>query len=46
MFFLGNMCMPPESKITVKEIQRKFGEVAVDVQKCKKARRSGISGRF
>ena len=26
--------MPPESKSTAKEIQRKFGEVAVDFQKC------------
>ena len=28
--------MPPESKNTIKDIQRKFGEVAVDVQKCKR----------
>ena len=27
-FFLGNICMPPESKITVKEIQWKFEEIA------------------
>ena len=35
--FLGNIYMPPESKNTRKNIQRKFGEVAVeDVQKYKK----------
>ena len=28
--------MPPESKGTVKEISRKFGEVAVHVQKWKR----------
>ena len=34
--FLGNIYMPPESKNTKKYIQRKFGEVAVDVQEYKK----------
>ena len=33
---LGNIYVPPESKSTVKEIQRKFGEVAVDAQKYKR----------
>ena len=28
--------MPPESKNTIKYIQRKFGEVTVDVQKYKR----------
>ena len=28
--------MPPQSKSTVNEIQRKFGEVAVDAQKYKR----------
>ena len=28
--------MPPESKSTVKEIQRKFGEVEVDVDRYKR----------
>ena len=32
-YFLGNIYMPPESKKTIKDKQRKFGEVAVDVQK-------------
>ena len=32
-FFIGNVYMPPESKSTVTEIQRKFGEVAVDVER-------------
>ena len=31
-FSLGNIYMPPESKSTVKEIRRKLGKVAVDVQ--------------
>ena len=46
-YFLGNIYMPPESKNTMKYIQRKFGEVAVDERKHKKkARRSSTSGRF
>ena len=32
-FFFGNIQMPPESKSTVKEIQRNFGEAAVDRRK-------------
>ena len=28
--------MPPESKSTVKEIRKKFGEITVDLQKYKK----------
>ena len=31
-YFLGNIYMPPESTNTIKCIQRKFGNVAVDVQ--------------
>ena len=31
--FLGNIYMPPESTRSVKYIQRKFGEIAVHVQK-------------
>ena len=34
--FLDNIYMPPESKSTVKDIRRKFGRVAVDVQKYKR----------
>ena len=34
--FLGNIYMPPQSKSTVKEIQNKFGEIAVDAQKYKR----------
>ena len=45
-FFSGDIYMPPESKSTVKgDIQRKFGEVAVDIHKYKR-QRSSISGRF
>ena len=43
-FFVGNIYMPPESKSTVKETQKKFGEIAVDLQQHK--RRISISGRF
>ena len=44
--FLGNIYMPPESKTRVKEIQKKFGDVAVIVQKYTwyKARRSSTGG--
>ena len=34
-FSYGNICMPPESKSAAKEIQRKFGEIAVGIQKYK-----------
>ena len=33
---LGNIFMPPESKSTVKEMQKKFEEIAVDLQKNKR----------
>ena len=45
-FFLGNIYMPPESKSTVKEIQRKFGEVAADVQKYKRRGEVVLVGDF
>ena len=32
-YFLVNLYMPPESKNTITYLQRKFGEVAVDVQR-------------
>lgn len=38
--------MPPESKSTVKEIQRKFGEVAADVQKYKRRGEVVLVGDF
>ena len=44
--FLGNIYMLPESKSTVKEIQRKFGEVAVDVQKYKRQGEVVLLGDF
>lgn len=34
--FVGNVYMPPESKNAIKEMQRKFGEVAVKVHKQKR----------
>ena len=34
--FLGNTEMSPESKSTVKDIQKEFGAVAVDVHKYKR----------
>ena len=30
-FFVGNIYMPPESKSRMNNIQRRFGEIAVDV---------------
>ena len=45
-FFIGNVYMPPESKSTVTEIQRKFGEVAVDVQKYKRQGEVVLVGDF
>ena len=44
--FLGNIYMLPESKSTVKEIQRKFGEVDVDVQKYKRQGEVVLLGDF
>ena len=38
--------MPPESKSTVKGMQRKFGEVAVDVQKYKRQGKVVLVGDF
>ena len=43
---LRNIYMPPESKSTGKEIQRKFGEVAVDVQECKQQGEVVVVGAF
>ncbi|MEO9966262.1 MAG: hypothetical protein ABJF11_10765 [Reichenbachiella sp.] len=45
-YFLGNIYMPPESKNTIKDIQRKFGEVAVDVQKYKRQGEVVLVGDF
>ena len=45
-FFLGKHLYPTESKSTVKEIQRKFREVAVDVQKYKRQGEVVIVGDF
>ena len=36
VFFLGKIYMPPESKSTVKEVQKNFGEISVDLQKHKR----------
>ena len=33
---LENIYMPPESRNTVKEIQKKFGEIALDLLKYKR----------
>ena len=30
--FVGNIYMPPESKSSVNDIQRRFGEIAADVR--------------
>ena len=38
--------MPPESKNTVKDIRRKFGEVAVGVQKYKRQGEVVLEGDF
>ena len=35
-FFLGNIYMPPESKSTVNVIQKKFGEITVDLRNYKR----------
>ena len=45
-FFVRNIYMPPESKGTVKGIQRKFGEVAIDVQKYKRQGEVVLVGDF
>ena len=46
-FCLANIYMPPESKGTVKEIQRKLGEVvAVDAQKYKRQGEVVLVGDF
>ncbi|CAM9986245.1 unnamed protein product [Sphacelaria rigidula] len=34
-FFVGNISVLPQLKSTVKDIQRRFGEMAADVQKLK-----------
>ena len=38
--------MPPESKSTVKEVQKKFGEVAVDLRKYKRQGEEVLMGDF
>ena len=38
--------MALESKITIQNIQRKFGEVAVDVQRCKRQGEVALVGGF
>ena len=45
-YVLGNIYMPPGSKNTINDIQRKFGEVAEDVQKYKKQRKVVLVGDF
>ena len=43
---LGNTYMPPESKGTANEIQRRFGEVAVGVYKYKRPAEVVLVGVF
>ena len=44
--FVGNIYMPPESKSRVSDIQRRFGEIAEDVQKYKKQGEVMLVGDF
>ena len=44
--FVGNIYMPPESKITVNGIQQRFGEIATDVQKYKRHGEVMLEGDF
>ena len=45
-FFSGNMYMPLESNNMVKEIQKKFGEIAVDLQEFKREVEVVLMGDF
>ena len=45
-FFLGNIYMPREPKGTVKKIQKKFGEMALDPQKYKRQGEVVLVGDF
>ena len=44
--FVGNIYMPPESKSRVSDIQRRFEEIAEDVQKYKKQGEVMVVGYF
>ena len=44
LFFLGSIYMPSDAKSAVKEMQKTFGEIAVDLQKCTRQGEEALVG--